>query len=162
MKFELMVFLNTKIFSSLLVVNTAYLQCYMAGVCKSATLSGLVQINIQQTFIFLPLLSTTETRSSIFISPFSHRGITSPRRALATCPAFSSPGSLGFLFLLWCLSLSLPEGLFSFSMRWCFPSLNVLALTSSVAPAWVSFMAKPHERLQALLSFSVTALNLTY
>lgn len=70
--------------------------------------------------------------------------------------------SLGFLFLLWCLSLSLPEGLFSFSMRWCFPSLNVFALTSFVAPAWVSFMAKPHERLQTLLSFLVAALNLTY
>lgn len=84
MKFELKI--NTKVFSSLFVVNIAHLLCYMAGVCKSATLSDLVQINIQQTFIFLPLLSITETRKvqSLFLLVFS-QGITSPRRALAAC-----------------------------------------------------------------------------
>jgi hypothetical protein len=133
-----MVFLNTKIFPSLFVVNTTHLLCYMAGVCKSATLSALVQISTQQTVISLHcFLQLRPERFRLCVSSFSHRGITSPRRALPACPAFSSICSLGFLFLLWCLSLS-SLWVILLQHTLVFPISECSCPYILVAPAWIS------------------------
>lgn len=94
------------------------------------------QVRSQQTFCSLYFLLLRQKSLVFLLSSFSYRGISSPIKALASCPStFSSTCSLEFLFLLWCLGLSRTE-------------CSALNITSFVASAWIPFTPKPHEKFQ--------------
>lgn len=154
-----MVFLNTKIFSSLFVVSTTHLLCYMAGVCKSAALSGLV--STQQTFISLSLLSAPESRKaqSLFLPFFSQRNYfsrESPGCLSGPVKRFAPSGSCSFFGVL------VFSSLLGYSPSAC-SGVFRLWMSLPVHPLWLQHGLPSQPDLMRRAGspvFSVTILNL--